>query len=285
MSSGKPLILLSNDDGYRAKGLRSLLEMLSDMADLLVCAPDSPRSGFSCAFSASSPLSLTPREKADGLEVWSTNGTPVDCVKLALSELCGCRGLSSSSNNPSEPWLSSLAGGRKPSMVIAGINHGDNASVNSHYSGTMGATMEGCMKFIPSVAFSLCDHDLDADFSLMAPIIRKIVGIVLKEGLPQCVCLNVNFPVVEKNYAGIKVCRMALGHWGKEVVARQHPRGGHYYWMVGEYSFEEPKATDTDHWALQNGFVAITPTTMDVTAYGAMNSLKGLEDEILLNSR
>ena len=170
----RPLILISNDDGYQAKGIRSLIAMLEDMADIIVCAPDSARSGFSCAFSATTPLTLTLREQREGVSVYSCNGAPVDCVKMALSNILT----------------------RRPDMVIGGINHGDNASVNAHYSGTMGVTLEGCMKYIPSVAYSLCDHREDADFEPLRPYIRKMTAKVLKEGLPKGICLNVNFPVL-----------------------------------------------------------------------------------------
>lgn len=245
MEKKRPLILISNDDGYHAKGIRSLMEMVGGLADLLVCAPESGRSGFSCAFTVASPLRLKLRKQWDGGQMWSCSGTPVDCVKLALSELCRDR------------W---------PDMVIGGINHGDNASVNSHYSGTMGVTMEGCMKRIPSVAFSLCDHRDDADFSPLAPIVNSITQRVLAEGLPEGVCLNVNFPVAER-FEGVKVCRMAIGSWGNEVVKCNHPRGYEYYWLTGQYTNDEPEAEDTDNWALTHGYVAITPTTMDVTSY------------------
>ena len=200
MENKKPLILISNDDGYHSKGLASLIEMVSGLGQLLVCAPESARSGYSCAFSATEPLRLKLRRKWEGVEVWSCNGTPVDCVKMALAELCK---------------------DRKPDMVIGGINHGDNASVNSHYSGTMGVTLEGCMKYIPSVAYSICDHSDDA------------------------------------------------------VVRCHHPRGYDYYWMTGEYTNDEPEAEDTDNWALTHGYVAITPTTIDVTAYEMIEQMKG----------
>lgn len=252
MENKKPLILISNDDGYHSKGLRCLIEMLSDMAYLLVCAPESARSGFSCAFSATTPLRLKLRRKGENYEMWSCSGTPVDCVKIALSELCG---------------------GRRPDMIIGGINHGDNASVNTHYSGTMGVTMEGCMKFIPSVAFSLCDHRDDADFAPMAELVKDITRKVLDNGLPRGVCLNVNYPVVPDGVKGVKICRMAFGSWNKEVVKCRHPRDYDYYWMVGEYANEEPDATDTDNWALTHGYAAITPTRMDVTAYEMIEKL------------
>ena len=249
----RPLILISNDDGYEAKGVNCLIEMVKDYADVLVCAPDGPRSGMACAFSATMPLTLTLRSKKEGVEVWSCNGTPVDCVKMALAELCP----------------------RKPDMVIGGINHGDNGSVNTHYSGTMGVTLEGCMKYIPSVAFSLCDYRADADFSPLEPLVRQITQRVLNEGLPQGICLNVNFPVLrtEEAYRGVRICRMARGTWLNEVTRCHHPRGYDYWWMVGHYHNDEPEAADTDNWALNHGYVAVTPTRVDVTAYEAMDLL------------
>ncbi len=253
MNNKKPLILVSNDDGYHAKGINSLIGMLADMADIIVCAPESARSGFSCAFSATIPLRLKLRRKSEGVQVWSCNGTPVDCVKLALDQLFD---------------------GRKPDMVIGGINHGDNASVNTHYSGTMGVTLEGCMKYIPSVAFSLCDQNDDADFEPLRQLVRSITRKVLDNGLPKGVCLNVNFPKAA-SFAGVRVCRMAKGTWGNECVKMHHPRGYDYFWMIGHYTNDEPDADDTDNWALRHGYVAITPTRVDVTAYEMIDSING----------
>ena len=249
----KPLILISNDDGYHAKGINSLIDMVSDFGDILACAPESARSGFSTAFSATTPLRLKLRREREGVHMWSCNGTPVDCVKLALSELCT----------------------RRPDIVIGGINHGDNASVNSHYSGTMGVAREGCMKYIPSVAFSLCDHRDDADFEPLRKYVRDIVSGILRDGLPKGVCLNVNFPLASE-FKGVKVCRMARGTWGSEVVRAHHPRNYDYYWLVGKYTNDEPEAEDTDNWALTHGYVAITPTTIDVTDYGMLAKLEHL---------
>ena len=248
----RPLILISNDDGYQSKGINCLVDMLRDMADILVCAPDGPRSGFSCAFSATTPLLLNKRCEEEGLQVWSSNGTPTDCVKLALSVLLE---------------------GRRPDMVLGGINHGDNASVNTHYSGTMGVVLEGCMKYIPSVAFSLCDHRDDADFEPLRPYVRSIVGEVLSQGLPKGTCLNVNFPL-RPSFLGVRVCRMSAGTWGSEITTCHHPRGYDYYWMVGRYQNDEPMAQDTDRWALDHGYVAITPTRIDVTSYEVMDELR-----------
>jgi 5'-nucleotidase len=262
-----PLILISNDDGYQAKGLRSLVDMVRHLGHIVVCAPDGPRSGYSCAFSATTPLLLTLREQYDDVEIWSCNGTPVDCVKMALSQILD----------------------RKPNLVIGGINHGDNGSVNSHYSGTMGVTLEGCMKYIPSVAYSLCDYRADADFEPMRPYVQQFTERILREGLPQGVCLNINFPIPpfpsssvapvvpvtpSSPYKGVKVCRMAHGSWLNEVTRCHHPRGYDYYWMVGHYQNDEPDATDTDNWALNHGYIAITPTHIDVTHHEALQQMK-----------
>lgn len=252
----RPLILISNDDGYQAKGIRCLVDMVKEMGDVIVCAPEGPRSGFSCAFSATTPLHLTLRHREPGVEIWSSNGTPVDCVKLALHEIVD----------------------RRPDLILGGINHGDNGSVNSHYSGTMGVVMEGCMKYIPSVAYSLCDHRDDADFEPLRPYVKRFTRQVLDEGLPKGVCLNVNFPLAE-SFSGVRVCRMAQGTWSNEVTKCHHPRGYDYYWMVGHYVNDEPQQDDTDNWALQHGYVAITPTTFDVTAYEALRRMKDWEKE------
>ena len=241
----KKLILISNDDGYQAKGINCLVDMVRDLADIVVCAPDGPRSGYACAFSATKPLTLTKQHEEEGLQVWSSNGTPVDCVKLALQEICP----------------------RRPDMVIGG---------------TMGITLEGCMKYIPSVAFSLCDFRADADFEPMRDYVRRITRKVLSEGLPTGVCLNVNFPITglrgteseAPHYRGIKMCRMSKGTWGQEIVKCHHPRGYDYYWMVGHYVNDEPDAGDTDRWALDHGYVAVTPTRTDVTAYELMKELE-----------
>ena len=255
MNTKRPRILIANDDGYHAKGINCLVDMLCDMADIIVCSPESHRSGYACAFSVESPLRLKLRREREGVQIWSCDGTPVDCVKVGLDEFFK---------------------DAKPDMVIGGINHGDNASVNTHYSGTMGVTLEGCMKYIPSVAFSLCDHHSDADFEPMRPIVREIVQRVLREGLPKGVCLNVNVPAVS-HVKGLKVCRMAYGSWKNEIIKRNHPHGYDYYWLTGTYSNDEPEASDTDNYWLTKGYATITPTQIDVTAYEMIDKLKAWE--------
>lgn len=251
MVQHKPLILVSNDDGFESNGIRSLVSFLADRAEVFVCAPDGGRSGYSCAFTAADPLYLKQQERIAGAEVWSCSGTPVDCVKMALDQLLQ---------------------DRRPDLIVSGINHGDNSTVNNHYSGTMGVAYEGAMKYIPSIAFSSCDYNPDADLSPLRPYVRQIVEKVLAEGLPKGTCLNVNFPK-GGDFKGIKACRMTYGRWINEVVTCQHPRGGKYYWMVGEYANDEPEAEDTDQWALTHGYVAVTPSTIDVTDYKLLDKL------------
>ena len=245
----RPLILISNDDGVNAKGIRELIEALRDVAELVVMAPDGPRSGAACAITSEYPVRSTLLVEEEGLKIYRCNGMPVDCVKLAMYML-----------------------GKRPDLVIGGINHGDNSSVNVHYSGTMGVVLEGCIKGIPSIGFSLCDHAADADFQPMLPFVRRIVVETLEKGLPRGVCLNVNAPSA-KSYQGVRVCRQAKGDWSNEWECCQHPRGGEYYWLTGRYDTEEPQSEDTDYWALKHGFIAITPIQVDMTAYAVMDEL------------
>lgn len=256
MNDMRPLFLLSNDDGVQAKGLKELIDMLSPLGDLLVMAPDGPRSGSACAITSHDPLHYRVVEVRPGVKVCACSGTPVDCVKLALEQEAG----------------------RKPDLVIGGINHGDNSSVSVHYSGTMGIVLEGCMKGIPSVGFSLRDFGADADFSFAVPFVRGIVKRMLGEGLPQGTCLNVNFPKAEgKAYAGLKVCRMARGTWTSEWVEARHPRGMKYFWLTGRFVNLEPESTDTDEWALAHGFVSVVPVKIDLTDCALLDKLKGWE--------
>lgn len=264
----RPLILISNDDGFDANGIRALADMVSPFGDVLICAPDGPRSGYSCAFTAVDPLTLRPRPSlGEGIEVWSCSGTPVDCVKLAIDQFCF------EHDDPVHCSFPEAHRHRLPDLILGGINHGDNSTVNNHYSGTMGVAMEGCLKYIPSIAFSSCYYNHDANLEPLRPYVQQIVRQVLEEGLPKGICLNVNFPAREQ-FEGVRICRMTYGRWVDEVVRRHHPRGYDYYWMVGRYENDEPSAEDTDQWALNNGFVAITPTHMDVTAYAFMDHLR-----------
>lgn len=250
MKINRPLILISNDDGVNAKGICELVVSLRDRADLFVMAPDGARSGKSCAMTSECPVRYNQVSKDDGVVVYQCTGTPVDCIKLALEIMP-----------------------KRPDLIIGGINHGDNSSVNVHYSGTMGVVIEGCLKGIPSIGFSLCDHSIDADFSPMLPFVKKIVSEVLLHGLPEGVCLNVNAPL-STSYKGIRICRQTKGVWKNEWKCCSHPRGGEYFWLTGNYKVLETESLDTDHWALENDYIAITPIQIDMTAYQVMDELK-----------
>ena len=247
----RPLILLSNDDGYQAKGLNELINTLRPLGDIVVAAPDGPRSGASASLTSESPVRSYKVREEEGLVVYKCTGTPVDCVKLAMYALVP----------------------REPQLVIGGINHGDNSAVNVHYSGTMGVVIEGCLKGIPSIGFSLCNHDKDADFTPLLPYVYRITETVLSKGLPKGTCLNVNFPK-ESPYQGMRVFRQTDGVWTNEWKKCEHPRGGYYYWLTGRFVNHEPENTETDFWGVNHGYVAITPTQIDMTAYGLLEEMK-----------
>jgi 5'-nucleotidase len=248
----KPVILLSNDDGVEAKGLKSLIEALRECGDLVVVAPDSGRSGMSCAITVTTPLRLKLIKEEEGLKIYKSNGTPVDCVKLALNQLF----------KDSEP-----------DVLVSGINHGTNASVAIHYSGTMGAVLEACMNGIPAIGFSLDNHSPEACFELSAPFIRQITESVLDNGLPEGCCLNVNIPMTDE-IKGIKVCRQTKGRWIEEFDIRNHPKGGQYYWLTGNFHNDEPENPETDMYAMREGYISVVPSQIDMTSYTLLEKMK-----------
>ncbi len=250
MKEERPLIFISNDDGYSAKGLTDLIEMVREMGDVIVVAPEGSRSGSSTAITCDIPVRLRLIREEPGLQIYACSGTPCDCVKLAFDYVLP----------------------HTPDIILAGINHGDNAAVNTHYSGTMAVAFEGTMKQVPSVAFSSCMVAADADFSPLTSYVRKIVQTVLSNGLPDDVCLNVNFPD-RPFFQGIKVCRMGRGEWTNEWERRIDTRHRAYFWLTGSLTSFDADDPATDRWALNNGYVAITPTQLDMTAYKAMEKL------------
>ena len=250
MSEKRPLILITNDDGDDAKGIRVLTKLMMQLGDVVVVAPDGPRSGQSNALTVYKPIRYKKLEEREGLARYSSNGTPTDCVKLAFNEVLD----------------------RKPDLLVSGINHGSNAAINVIYSGTMGATLEGCECSVPSIGFSLCNFLPDADFSEFEPYILKIARHVLENGLPEGVCLNVNAP--ESNIKGIKVARQCKGYWSQEFAPAVDPRGKNYYWLTGYFVNHEPDSEDTDEWALENGYISVVPTKIDLTAHEYCPNLK-----------
>ncbi|MDD6889908.1 MAG: 5'/3'-nucleotidase SurE [Bacteroidales bacterium] len=249
----RPLILISNDDGIEAPGIRELALIAQDMGDVYVVAPMTPQSGQSSAMTVNAPLRVKQHVAAGfggNVKVYSVSGTPVDCVKLALNRILP----------------------RRPDIMLCGINHGSNAGNNLIYSGTMGAVMEACMAGIASVGYSLTDHAMDANFSVTVPFIKEITRRVIAKGLPSALCLNVNFPV-GKVIKGMKVVRSAASHWSEEYREYIDPHGIPFYWLTGSQINEEPGATDTDLYWLDRQYATIVPATPDQTNVAAIEAI------------
>lgn len=257
MEKKKPLILITNDDGYQAKGINSLIDSVRGLGEIVVVAPDGPRSGMSGAITSLQPLRVNLIAEETDLKVYACTGTPVDCVKLGISEVVG----------------------RKPDLVITGINHGSNASICVLYSGTMGAAMEGCVFKIPSIGFSLLDHHDDADFTASKHIARILSEKVLSEGLPVGTCLNVNIPKGDK-LEGIKVCRQTAGQWVEEFVRSKDGSDRNIYWLTGRFDNDEPYDESTDEWALAHNYVSVVPVKVDLTNHDHLEPIKHWENLI-----
>lgn len=252
MNNKKPLILICNDDGITAPGILATVEVMKTFGDVVVVAPDSPQSAMGHAISINTPLRLV-KNNQFGPEVvsYQCSGTPADCVKMAVDKV--------------------LHG--KPDLLVSGINHGSNASINVIYSGTMSAAMEGAIEGITAIGFSLTDFSWDADFSASKVYMKKIVAQVLEHGLAEGTLLNVNIPNgPESEIKGIKICRQAKAKWQEDFVKREDPHGKEYYWMTGKF-INPDKGEDTDEWALANKYVSIVPVQFDFTAHYAIPGL------------
>ena len=248
----RPLILVTNDDGITAPGIRALIEVANGIGDVVVVAPDSPQSGMGHAITINSTLECTAINVDGGPQKeYQSSGTPADCVKLAINELMD----------------------RKPDLCVSGINHGSNSSINVIYSGTMSAAVEAGIEGVPAIGFSLCDYQWTANFAPLKPYVDKIIRNALKEKIPSDVVLNVNFPLMEKqDIKGIKICRQAKAHWVEKFDKRQSPMGKDYYWLTGEF-INEDRGEDTDEAALAQGYISIVPTQFDLTAHHAIQKL------------
>lgn len=252
----KPLILVTNDDGMFAPGIKALVEVVRNFGDVVVVAPNSPQSGKGHAVSLEEPLRLNKVDVFEGIDAYECSGTPVDCVKLAKHVLLK---------------------DRLPDLCVSGINHGSNASINIIYSGTMSAAMEASLEGIQSVGFSLLDYSMDADMTTAKFVVAHVVEYMLAHGLRETLLLNVNIPIVAvKDLAGFKVCRQAEARWVEDFVEATDPRGQKYYWLTGKFVNLE-QHEDTDIWALRNSYVSIVPSMHDLTAHSAIRHLKGLE--------
>ncbi len=250
----KPLILVTNDDGINAPGIRLLVKIMNNIGDVVVVAPDGPRSGMSSAITIESTIRCNKIVIDNGpQEEYSCSGTTVDCVKLATNVILK----------------------RKPDLCVSGINHGSNSSINVIYSGTMAGSIEGALEGIPSIGFSILDTSLNADMTEIIQYVESITLKVLKHSIDKGLCLNVNFPKKKKDIEvkGVKVCRQANANWIEEFDERIDPNGKKYYWLTGKFvNYDNGK--DTDEWALANHYVSIVPVQFDLTNYNSLIDLK-----------
>ena len=253
MSDKRPLILVTNDDGITAPGIRALIEVMNTIGDVYVVAPDAPQSAMGHAITINDTLYCNRMKvaKEEPQVEYSCSGTPVDCVKIAVNEILK----------------------RKPDLCVSGVNHGSNSSINVIYSGTMSAAVEAGTLGIPAIGFSLLDYSLEADFEPTKKYIKLLVNQCLNKGLPSGVVLNVNIPKLPENeIKGVRVCRQANAHWEEKFDKRTNPLGRDYYWLTGEF-INDDKGKDTDEWALHNGYVSVVPVQFDLTAHHAIKDI------------
>lgn len=250
--SKKPLILVSNDDGITSKGIRVLVNIMKQLGEVVVVAPDSPQSGMGHAITIGETLRLYEEDIFEDVMAFKSSGTPADCVKLAKHYVLK---------------------DRRPDLVVSGINHGSNTSISVLYSGTMSAAIEGALEGLPSIGFSLCDYSSKADFSHVEEYVFKISKQVLENGLAKGVALNVNFPPKRNEpIKGVKVCRQAHAKWQEEFSERYDPNGRKYFWMAGNFvNFD--KGEDNDEWAIANNYISIVPCQYDLTAHHAISQI------------
>ncbi len=250
----KPLILVTNDDGITAKGILTLIDIMSEIGDVIVVAPDKPQSAMGHAITINNMLQLNKiSNENDTIIQYSCSGTPADCVKIAVSEIMH----------------------RKPDLCVSGINHGSNSSINVIYSGTMSAAVEAGIEGIQSIGFSLLDFDANANFEHTKPFVKNIVNQVLKNKLPKGIVLNVNIPKLSDNeIKGIKICRQANAQWVEKFDKRQSPFGKDYYWLTGTFTNFDINADDTDEWALAHNYISIVPVHFDMTAHQEIENLR-----------
>ena len=245
-------ILISNDDGFRAAGIQELAEAMLPYGGVTIVAPDGPRSGFSGAITTTQPLRLKHRHTTDSLEVYSCEGTPVDCVKLALN---------------------TIFADTRPDLVLSGINHGSNEGICVSYSGTLGAAREGCIYGIPSLAVSLDDTAWHPDFTDSIDYTKKVVELMQQTKLPHQTMLSLNVP--KDKPKGLKICPMTVGRFVEEFVNSQDGRGKEIHWMTG-YQIPTDEADRGDWHYLREGWATLTPLQLDTTNHSYISELRSL---------
>ena len=246
----RPLILVTNDDGINAPGLKYLVNIMCTIGDVVIVAPDSPKSATSQSITINSPLYISRCYNHSNAKLeYQVSGTPADCVKFGVNEILE----------------------KKPDICVSGINHGSNSSVNVLYSGTVGAAIEAGIQGVPAIGFSVLDYSWNAKFDHMEKFILSITLNVIKNELPSDIVLNVNFP--KSKVKGVKVCRQANTHWEEKFSKRENPMGKNYYWLTGDF-IDNDKSNETDEYALKKGYASIVPIKFDLTAMHYIHKLK-----------
>jgi len=252
-------ILVSNDDGINAEGIYALVKELKKIADVTVIAPEKQMSAVGHAITVQYPLRVNPFYKNGEFFGYAVDGTPADAVKLAVR---------------------ALLKDKKIDLLVSGINHGMNTSINIIYSGTVSAATEGTILGIPSFAISLATYEPNPDFSFAAKFAVKLAQFIFENGIPSGTLLNVNVPAVPENQIkGVLITRQGKAFWDDWFDLRKDPNGREYYWLTGKFvNYEED--INSDHTAVQNKYISITPIHFDLTDYEAIDKLKksGLEE-------
>lgn len=244
-------ILVTNDDGIHAPGIKALWQALKDLGNIVVVAPDRERSAMSHCITVHHPLRVEEMNFEGVSRAWAVDGTPADCVKLGIQALLK----------------------KKPDLVVAGINRGANLGTDVLYSGTVSAAIEGIINGCPAVAFSLAGDKLD-DYEAAAIYARRVVEKLFSKGLTVDTLINVNVPSLSfEDIKGVTVTKLGTRRYENTFIPRQDPRGKTYFWMGGEIA-EEDNDADTDVEAVKRGEVSITPIHFDLTNYGIIEEVK-----------
>lgn len=245
-----PLILLTNDDGVMAPGLEALRLEVSKIADVIVVAPDRERSASSHALTIHKPLKVQQHDRL----IYSLNGTPTDCVAIAIAKILP----------------------QRPDLVLSGINSGPNLGDDITYSGTVAAAMEGTINNIPSIAVSVNSHNSEyRHFRTAATVAAKIARFILEKSLPVDTLLNINVPNLPlSNLKGIRFTRQGKRVYDGSIQDTRSPWGEGYYWIGGGTPYWD-RAEDTDISCVEAGYVSITPIHLDLTNYQAMEFISG----------
>ena len=247
----RPRILISNDDGITSFGLKKLVSLAAPFGEIVVVAPNTPQSGMSHAITTEKPLRIERTDIFEEIDTYACSGTPADCVKIAVGHLLKKK---------------------LPNLVLSGVNHGSNASINVIYSGTMAAAIEGALIGLPTIGFSFCNYDKNTSMSHIDKVVSQLIEYVLRKGLPKGVALNVNLPSTSP-IRGVRFCRQANAHWVEKIHTRSDPNDRQYFWMEGDLLPSKGEVGD-DLRAISENYASVVPCQYDFTAYSYLEELR-----------